>query len=58
VFLPLTALFTIGNLQAGRVAGAIGPRLPMAGRMALIGAAFLLLALVTPTSGWPPWWPS
>jgi EmrB/QacA subfamily drug resistance transporter len=51
VFLPLTALFTIGNLQASRVAGAIGPRLSMAGGMTLVAASFLLLALVTPTSG-------
>jgi EmrB/QacA subfamily drug resistance transporter len=51
VFLPLTALFTIGNLQAGRLASAVGPRLPMAGGMTLIATAFLLLALVTPTSG-------
>jgi predicted MFS family arabinose efflux permease len=50
-FLPFTVLFTIGNLQAGRLASAIGPRLSMAGGMALIAAAFLLLALVTPTSG-------
>jgi len=51
VFLPFTVLFTIGNLQAGRLASAIGPRLSMAGGTALIVAAFLLLALVTPTSG-------
>jgi len=51
VFLPFTVLFTIGNLQAGRLASAIGPRLSMAGGTALIAAAFLLLALVTPTSG-------
>ena len=51
VFLPLTALFTIGNLQAGRLASAIGPRLPMAGGMALIATAFLLLALVGVMSG-------
>jgi MFS family permease len=51
VFLPFTVLFTKGNLQAGRLASAIGPRLSVAGGMALIAAAFLLLALVTPTSG-------
>src|SRR5215207_3834904 len=51
VFLPFTVLFTIGNLQAGRSASAIGPGLPMAGGMALIAAASLLLAFVAPTSG-------
>jgi EmrB/QacA subfamily drug resistance transporter len=50
VFLSFTVLFTLGNLQAGRLASAIGRRLSMAGGMALIAAAFLLLALVTPTS--------
>jgi EmrB/QacA subfamily drug resistance transporter len=51
VFLPFTVLFTLINPQAGRLAGAIGPRLPMSGGMVLIAMAFLLLALITPTSG-------
>jgi predicted MFS family arabinose efflux permease len=51
VFLPFTVLFTLINPQAGRLAGAIGPRLPMSGSMVLIAMAFLLLALITPTSG-------
>ena len=50
-FLPFTVLFTLANPQAGRLAGTIGARLPMAGGMALIAVAFLLLALITPTSG-------
>src|ERR687886_15088 len=51
VFLPLTVLFTLVNPQAGRLAGTIGLRLSMAGGMAMIAVAFLLLALITPTSG-------
>ena len=51
VFLPFTVLFTIINPQAGRLAGTIGPWLLMAGGTALIAVAFLLLALITPTSG-------
>jgi EmrB/QacA subfamily drug resistance transporter len=51
VFLPFTLLFTLINPQAGRLAGTTGPRLPMASGMALIAVAFLLLALITPSSG-------
>jgi EmrB/QacA subfamily drug resistance transporter len=51
VFLSFTVTLTICNSLAGRSAGAIGPRLPMMGGMALTSVAFLLLALITPVSG-------
>jgi MFS family permease len=50
VFLAFSAVLAIVASFAGRLAAAVGSRLPMAAGMALCAVAFLLLLLLTPTS--------
>jgi DHA2 family methylenomycin A resistance protein-like MFS transporter len=52
-FVPITAIVTIANVGGGRLAGRLGPRLPMAGGLAIGAAGFALLALtVTPAAAY------
>lgn len=51
VFLAFTIALSIFDSLAGPISGTISIRLLMAGGMALSAVAFLLLALITPTSG-------
>ena len=51
VFLAFSAILAIVDSFAGRLAASVGSRLPMAAGMALCAVAFLLLLLLTPTSG-------
>jgi predicted MFS family arabinose efflux permease len=51
VFLAFSAVLAIVDSFAGRLAASVGSRLPMAAGMALCAVAFLLLLLLTPTSG-------
>lgn len=51
VFLAFSAVLAIVDSLAGRLATSVGARLPMAAGMGLCTVAFLLLLLVTPTSG-------
>jgi EmrB/QacA subfamily drug resistance transporter len=51
VFLAFSAVLAMVDSFAGRLAATVGSRLPMAAGMALCAVAFLLLLLLTPTSG-------
>jgi hypothetical protein len=51
VFLAFSAVLAIVDSFAGRLAASVGSRLPMAAGMALCAVAFLLLLVLTPTSG-------
>lgn len=51
LFLAFLIPFAIFNFLAGRIASAVGLRSSLAGCMALVAVSFLLLALITPTSG-------
>jgi EmrB/QacA subfamily drug resistance transporter len=51
VFLAFSAILAIVDSFAGRLAASVGARPPMAIGMALCAVAFLLLFLVSPTSG-------
>jgi predicted MFS family arabinose efflux permease len=51
VFLAFSAILAIVDSFAGRLAAAVGARPPMAVGMALCAVAFLLLFLLSPTSG-------
>jgi EmrB/QacA subfamily drug resistance transporter len=51
VFLAFSAILALVDSFAGRLAAAVGARLPMAVGMVLCAVAFLLLSLLRPTSG-------
>jgi EmrB/QacA subfamily drug resistance transporter len=51
VFLAFSTILAVVDSFAGRLAASVGARLPMAVGMALCALAFLLLALLKPTSG-------
>ena len=51
VFLAFSAVLAVVDSFAGRLSVAVGARPPMAGGMALCALAFLMLTLVSPTSG-------
>ncbi len=50
--LPLTVLLTITSAAAGRIADAIGPRVPIGVGMTVIAAGFALLTRLAPDSGY------
>ena len=51
VFLAFSAILAVVDSFAGRLAASVGARLPMAVGMALCAVAFLLLVMLSPTSG-------
>ena len=56
-FLPVTAAIIVTAPQAGKVAGRIGSRIPMAGGMMLAGLGLLLLTRIQPETGYGlVWW--
>ena len=51
MFLAFSAILTVVDSFAGRLAASVGARLPMVVGMALCAVAFLLLVMLSPTSG-------
>jgi EmrB/QacA subfamily drug resistance transporter len=51
VFLAFSSILAVVDSFAGRLAASVGARLPMAVGMALCAVAFLLLVMLSPTSG-------
>src|SRR5919205_221396 len=51
VFLVFSAILAVVDSFAGRLAASVGARLPMVVGMALCAVAFLLLVMLSPTSG-------